>query len=98
MNEKSRRILFRVTPEEEKKYKEDADKAGLTLSEYIRKRLNGSKVEAKQPITDKQTVANLRQAVGLLKQLFRYEKITGEQLDKSLKEIYNIIELVKNSD
>lgn len=93
--DKSKVITFRVTPEEEARYKEEADIAGLPISEYIRRRLNCTKIEPKQPLTDRQTVATLRQIGGLIKQLFRYDKITKDELDNVLNKIYNAIKVIQ---
>lgn len=92
MQDKSKIISFRVTPEEAKRYADEAEIAGLPTSEYIRRRLNGSRIEAKTPITDRQTVATLRQIGGLIKQLFKHEKISKFELDNALKRVYDAIE------
>lgn len=95
--DKSRVITFRVTEEEEQEYREQAEIAGLPLSEYIRRKLNGTKIVAKQPLTDRQTVARLRQIGGLIKQLFVHDKITKLELDNALLKIYNAIGYIQNS-
>lgn len=96
--EKIKVISFRATQSEENKYKQDADIAGLTLSEYIRRRLNGTTIVAKIPLTDRQSIAKLRQIGGLIKQLFKHEKISKNELENSLNKIYNAINIIQNNN
>ena len=60
------RINIRVTEYELKELKEDAEEAGLSLSEYGRRRLLGLRVDSK---LDVRVVGELRRIGGLIKHL-----------------------------
>jgi hypothetical protein len=49
MNDKSKKIKLRLTPEEKAKVKHDAALCGLTQSEYLRQLCLGKQPRAKQP-------------------------------------------------
>ena len=60
-------ITLRVTVEEKTRLTEQAEIAGLSLSEYMRRRFFGGRIAAH---TDLNTIAELRRIGGLLKHNF----------------------------
>ena len=77
------RMQCRLTKNEKSDVVEQADKAGLTLSAYLRRRALGRKINAK---TDEQMVRELRRLGGLVKDLHNrsggvYRKETAKMLE-----------------
>ena len=60
------RIYLRVSHEEQEKIKEQAELAGLSISEYARKRVLGCRVVAKSELN---VLKELRRLGGLIKHL-----------------------------
>lgn len=76
------RILLRVTEAEKAAFHAQASEAGLKLSEYIRRRLTGHRVHS---IASQQTINELRRLGGLLKKVHTdsrgaYSEATAEAL------------------
>lgn len=65
-NKLTGRVNLRVTPAEHEKLREDADMAGLSLSELVRRRYFGRPIITR---SDEVTVRELRRLGGLLKHL-----------------------------
>ena len=59
----------RLTPAERAELVAAAETAGVTLSEYIRRRALGRRVVARRALTDIQTLNELRRLGGLVKHL-----------------------------
>ena len=90
-----KRRTLRLTAEEDKKLTRQAETAGISVSEYMRRLFFGGR-----PIiarTDDQTIRELRRLGGLLKHHFEVVKRTGNsatlsELDAALREIRRAIE------
>ena len=90
-----KRRTLRLTAEEDKKLTRQAETAGISVSEYIRRLFFGGR-----PIiarTDDQTIRELRRLGGLLKHHFDMVKRTGStgtlvELDAALRQIRQAIE------
>jgi hypothetical protein len=67
-------VTLRVTPFEKEKLRDDADIAGLSLSELIRRRYFGVPIRAR---TDMVTIKELRRFGGLLKSNFSTMREAG---------------------
>jgi len=61
------RIDFRVTLEERQEIQEQAEASGLSVSEYVRRRALGRRVDS---VTDVKMISELRRQGGLLKKIF----------------------------
>ena len=86
------RVQCRLAKNEKREVLDQADKAGMTLSAYFRRRLLGRKVNAK---TDEQMVRELRRLGGLAKELHNrsggvYRKETAEVLESVSRAIDRI--------
>ena len=90
-----KRRTLRLTAEEDKKLTRQAETAGISVSEYMRRLFFGGR-----PIiarTDDQTIRELRRLGGLLKHHFDMVKRTGStgtlvELDAALRQIRQAIE------
>ena len=90
-----KRRTLRLSAREDKKLQTQADSAGLSVSEYMRRLFFGGR-----PIiarTDDQTIRELRRLGGLLKHHFEVVKRTGStstlvELDAALRQIRRTIE------
>ena len=90
-----KRRTLRLTAEEDKKLTRQAETAGISVSEYMRRLFFGGR-----PIiarTDDQTIRELRRLGGLLKHHFDMVKRTGStgtlvDLDAALRQIRQAIE------
>ena len=90
-----KRRTLRLTAEEDKKLTRQAETAGISVSEYMRRLFFGGR-----PIiarTDDQTIRELRRLGGLLKHHFDMGKRTGStgtlvELDAALRQIRQAIE------
>lgn len=92
------RINIRVTEFELKELKEDAEEAGLSLSEYGRRRLLGLRVDSR---LDVRVVGELRRLGGLIKHLYNesngmYSSESAEMLKTITKCIQNLMEGTQN--
>ncbi len=65
----SDRLTIRVTPTERSELVTAAETAGMTVSEYIRRRSLGRRVAAPHALADVQTLGELRRLGGLIKHL-----------------------------
>ncbi len=94
-NRFQRRRTLRFTAEEDERIAQQADTAGISVSEYMRRLFFGGR-----PIiarTDDQTIRELRRLGGLLKHHFDVVKQTGNaatlaELDAALREVRRAIE------
>lgn len=90
-----KRRTLRLSAREDEKLQTQADSAGLSVSEYMRRLFFGGR-----PIiarTDDQTIRELRRLGGLLKHHFEVVKRTGStstlvELDAALRQIRRTIE------
>ena len=90
-----KRRTLRLTAEEDKKLTRQAETAGISVSEYMRRLFFGGR-----PIiarTDDQTIRELRRPGGLVKHYFDMVKRTGStgtlvELDAALRQIRQAIE------
>ena len=90
-----KRRTLQLTAEEDKKLTRQAETAGISVSEYMRRLFFGGR-----PIiarTDDQTIRELRRLGGLLKHHFDMVKRTGStgtlvELDAALRQIRQAIE------
>jgi len=92
------RINIRVTEFELKELKEDAEEAGLSLSEYGRRRLLGLRVNSR---LDVRIVSELRKLGGLIKHLHNesngmYRSESAEALRTITKYIQNLMKGTPN--
>ena len=68
------RITIRLEDSEYERIGQNATKAGITISEYVRRKIAGHRIEARRPlvpISDRETVKHLASIGGLLKQLWK---------------------------
>ncbi len=77
----------RLTATERAELEAAAEKAGLTLSEYIRRRALGRRVAAPRALTDIQTLNELRRLGGLVKHLALGGHIDAEACRDALSEL-----------
>lgn len=94
------RIEFRVTKEEREKIQEQAEASGLSVSEYVRRRALGRRVDS---VTDVRMLSELRRQGGLLKKIFiesngMYSEKTVVALDRMNKFIEFLERKVLNDD
>ncbi|MBR0075089.1 MAG: MobB mobilization protein, partial [Synergistaceae bacterium] len=61
------RIDFRVTRDERLEIQEGAEASGLSVSEYVRRRALGRRVDS---VTDVKMISELRRQGGLLKKIY----------------------------
>ena len=73
MVELTKRVTVRFSEEDFSLLSEQAEKAGLTLANYVRKRVLGKSVQARESCLDKEAILSLRRAVGMIKQIFKNE-------------------------
>ena len=62
------RVDFRLTREEREEIQEQAEASGLSVSEYVRRRALGRRVDS---VTDVKMISELRRQGGLLKKIYR---------------------------
>ena len=93
------RVTIRLTQTEKNILLEEADLAGLTTAELIRRRYFGKPIIA---ATDAATIRELRRTGGLLKHIFsqtdRYERIVGTEILTTLNEVKECIKRIANRD
>jgi len=88
----SRRTI-RMTTAEGERLKEQADSAGLSVSEYMRRLMFGGRpIVAK---TDSQTIRELRRLGGLLKHHFTTVRATGNP--RSLEEMNSTLSAIRQT-
>lgn len=84
------RIEFRVTKEEREEIKEQADASGLSVSEYVRRRALGRRVDS---VTDVRMLSELRRQGGLLKKVFHESNgMRSEKMEVAVENINKFIE------
>ena len=86
----SEKIAVRLTPAEKAKLREDADLAGLSVSELVRRRYFGRRIVHH---ADLKTAAELRKTAGLLKD--HYNQTGGLHADKTAVILSDIWSLVR---
>jgi len=92
----SRRTI-RMTTAEGERLKEQADSAGLSVSEYMRRLMFGGRPIVAR--TDSQAIRELRRLGGLLKHHFGMVRATGQpeaiaRMSNTLESIQNAIESI----
>ena len=90
------RIGMRVTPVEKVRLKEDADDAGLSVSELVRRRYFGRKLVAR---SDEKMIRNLNRIGGLLKHIHNQSggAYAAETAD-ALRQVYAFIDQLANQE
>ena len=84
----------RLTPTERAELEAAAEAAGVTLSEYIRRRALGRRVVARRALTDIQTLNELRRLGGLVKHLALEEVGNPDDLRTALAALREAAERV----
>ena len=84
----------RLTPTERTELEAAAETAGVTLSEYIRRRALGRRVVARRALTDIQTLNELRRLGGLVKHLALEEVGNPDDLRTALAALREAAERV----
>ena len=84
------RIDFRVTIEECQEIQEQSEASGLSVSEYVRRRALGRRVDS---VTDVKMISELRRQGGLLKKIFNDSNgMYNEEIKIALDSISKFIE------
>lgn len=84
------RVDFRLTREEREEIQEQAEASGLSVSEYVRRRALGRRVDS---VTDVKMISELRRQGGLLKKIYSESGgMYSEQTAVALKNINRFIE------
>ena len=83
VSKRTKRIYIRLTPSELEEIQEQAQISGLSLSEYVRRRVSGHKVKSRIEL---KMLSELRRQGGLLKHVFEesrgmYSSKTAVALD-----------------
>lgn len=83
VSKRTKRIYIRLTPSELEEIQEQAQISGLSLSEYVRRRVSGHKVKSRIEV---KMLSELRRQGGLLKHVFEesrgmYSSKTAVALD-----------------
>lgn len=93
------RVTIRLTQTEKNQLVEEADLAGLTTAELIRRRYFGKPIVA---ATDAATIRELRRTGGLLKHIFsqsdKYDRVVGTEILTTLNEVKECIKRIANRD
>lgn len=93
------RVTIRLTQTEKNQLVEEADLAGLTTAELIRRRYFGKPIVA---ATDAATIRELRRTGGLLKHIFsqsdKYDRVVGTEILTTLNEVKECIQRIANRD
>ena len=93
------RVTIRLTQTEKNILIEEADLAGLTTAELIRRRYFGKPIVA---ATDAATIRELRRTGGLLKHIFsqsdKYDRVVGTEILTTLNEVKECIQRIANRD
>ena len=84
------RIDFRVTREERQEIQDEAEASGLSVSEYVRRRALGRRVDS---VTDVKIISELRRQGGLLKKIYSESgEMYSEKTATALANINRFIE------
>ena len=83
----SERLTFRLTPPERAELEAAAETAGMTVSEYVRRRALGRRVVAARALADTQTLNELRRLGGLVKHLAATGNGSPDDLRAALAEL-----------
>ncbi len=83
----SDRLTFRLTASERTDLEAAAEAAGLTVSEYVRRRVLGRRVVASRALADIQTLNELRRLGGLVKHLATTGAGRPDDLREALAEL-----------
>ena len=86
-NSRGHTVSMRLTDAEWKMLQEQSEIAGLSTSEYCRRRVFGKVITAILPQTDREAIATLRQLGGLLKQVYKSEVVDESATYAVLKKI-----------
>lgn len=87
------RIEFRVTKGEREEIQEQAEVSGLSVSEYVRRRALGRRVDS---VTDVRMLSELRRQGGLLKKIFiESNGMYGEKMAVALDRINKFLECLE---
>jgi antitoxin component of RelBE/YafQ-DinJ toxin-antitoxin module len=89
-NNKTADVRIRFTPDEKEQAKANAKEAGLTLSEYIRRRALGLPVRSK---ADAQMINELRRLGGLVKHI--HNESAGVNSKETAGVLVEIIDAIK---
>lgn len=90
------RIGVRVTGSEKVKLKEDADDAGLSVSELVRRRYFGRKIVAK---SDEKMIRHLNRIGGLLKHIhIQSDGVYSAETARALRQVYAYIDQLANRE
>jgi hypothetical protein len=91
-----RRVTIRLSQSEKDSLAEDANLAGLTISELIRRRYFGKPIIT---ATDRATIRELRRIGGLLKHIFsQTDRTADNELLITLNELKDCIKRIANRD
>lgn len=91
-----RRVTIRLSQSEKDSLAEDANLAGLTISELIRRRYFGKPIIT---ATDRATIRELRRIGGLLKHIFsQTDNTLDKELLTTLNELKDCIKRIANRD
>jgi len=89
------RIDFRVTVEERQEIQEQAEASGLSVSEYVRRRALGRRVDS---VTDVKMISELRRQGGLLKKIFNDSNgMYDEKIKIALDNINKFVEVLERN-
>ena len=89
------RIDFRVTIEEREEIQEQAEASGLSVSEYVRRRALGRRVDS---VVDVKMISELRRQGGLLRKIFNDSNgMYNEEIKIALDNINKFIESLERS-
>lgn len=88
-------LIFRVSEDEKKLIEEQSKICGLTVSEYMRRRIFGHRVFAKIPKTDEQMIGELRKVGGLVKQLFKYKVVNQDYTAGIMAKLQEVIKYIR---
>lgn len=86
-------VHIRVTPQEREDIQEQAEASGLSVSEYVRRRVLGRRVVSR---TDKKMLSELRRQGGLLKHVFNESRgMYSEKTERALENVNRLIEVLE---
>ena len=89
------RIDFRVTTEERQEIQEQAETSGLSVSQYVRRRALGRRVDS---VTDIKMISELRRQGGLLKKIFNESNgMYSEKIEATLDGLNGVIKSLERS-
>jgi len=89
------RIDFRVTTEERREIQEQAEASGLSISQYVRRRALGRRVDS---VTDIKMISELRRQGGLLKKIFNESNgMCSEKIEATLGGLNGVIKILERS-